>query len=387
MAVAIRMPDLGTVVEEVKLLKWRLAEGDNVKRGDALADVETDKAVTELESIVEGVLLKQVVPEGAIVTAGTIVAYVGKPGETVVELEPDTAAEVAAAPPPVAESPRAPQRVSPLVTNLARKLNVNLLDIKGTGAGGMITRDDVLAAANPAAGVPSTATAAPVGSTVGVVEELTRSQIAVARAVLKSIQEVPHLRIVASIDMTVAQKLRKRMEVAHSPVSYDAIFLKAMAGAMKVMPLMAARLDGQRLIHPQRINIAMAVGFGNDLFLPVVRDVDNKDLLAIQADINDLVSQAKAGSFKAAAMTDASMSLSNLGIYPIESFEAIIFPGQSSVLAVGSVREKPVIVEGQLEIRPLVTVDLSADHRYINGRTAAQFVTKVKEIIESGQFA
>ncbi|MBI4166676.1 MAG: 2-oxo acid dehydrogenase subunit E2 [Acidobacteria bacterium] len=392
------MPDLGTAVDEVKIVKWRFPEGASVKRGDVLADIETDKAEMELESIATGILLRKLVSEGTTVSSGTIVAYVGKPGEEVTEPKLETGAPVAAAPASGAQSPRATQRVSRVVLNLAEKLNVDLSKMKGTGAGGMITREDVLAAAKsgaearPAptatlpAGVPIEPAVIPAGGVAGAVEGLTRRQAAVARVVLKSIQEVPHLRIVASIDMMAVQNLRSQAEARGSRLGYDAIFLKAMASAMKVMPLMAARLVGERLVYPQRISIAMAIGFENELFLPVVHGADHKNLLEIQAEIDDLLSQAKAGSFKADAMTDASMSLSNLGMYPIESFEAIIFPGQSAILAVGAVREKAVIVEGRVAVKPLVTVNLSADHRYINGRTAAQFVAKVKEIIEMGEF-
>jgi len=384
MAAAIKLPDLGTNVEECKVLSWRVREGDAVKRGDILADIETDKAVAELESTAEGVLLHLVVKAGDAARTGDILAYVGKPGEAV-PAGPETLSTPGAA---LSHGPAAPVapptnreagqsvRVSPIVRNLAAKLGVDLTRVKGTGPGGVITREDVQRTRRELV-APATATAPPV-------EHLSRAQAAVARAVQRSWKEIPHLSITASIDMTSVQELRAKSAAHGARLSYDAIFLKAMARAAAEVPLVAAKLDGEKIIHPQGVHIALAVGLDNTLHMPVVRDVDQKDIATLQNEVAGLVAKVKAGALRAEQMAGGCMALSNLGMYPIEAFDAIIFPEHSTILTVGTIQLKPVVLEGQVKARPLVTVKLAADHRLINGRTAAEFLTKVKAIIESG---
>jgi pyruvate dehydrogenase E2 component (dihydrolipoamide acetyltransferase) len=384
-AVAIRLPDMGTNVEECKVLSWRIKPGEAVKRGDILADVETDKAVAELESTGEGILLEVVVKAGDLARSGDVLAYVGKPGDSVAGEGQATAATAVAlaqgAAPTVATSSRLgggqSLRVAPIVRNLAAKLGVDLGRVQGTGAGGVITREDVQRAGRERATTPIEN--APPG------ELLPRAQAAVARAVQRSWKEIPHLSITASIDMTLAQEMRAKSDVDGARLSYEAIFLKAMARAAEALPLVTGKLVGERIVRPQGIHIALAIGLDNELFLPVVRDVDKKDLMSLQKEVADLVEKVKGGTLKADQMSGASMALSNLGMYPIEAFDAIIFPEHSTILTVGAIQLKPVILEGEVKARPVVTVKLAADHRLINGRTAAAFLSKVKEVIESGE--
>ena len=385
MAVAIRLPDMGTNVEECKVLSWRIKPGEAVKRGDVLADIETDKAVAELESTGEGVLLQVVVKEGELARTGDILAYVGKPGESVAGEAKAVAAPAAALPHGTASPVATPShleggpspRVAPIVRNLAAKLGVDLGRVKGTGAGGVITREDVQRA--------SREQAASALETTLPGELLPRAQVAVARAVQKSWKEIPHLSITASIDMTSAQEMRARSDVNGARLSYDAIFLKAMARAAETLPLVAAKLVGERIMRPQGIHIALAIGLDNELHLPVVRDVEKKDLVSLQKEVVDLVAKVKARTLRTDQMSGGSMALSNLGKYPIEAFDGIIFPEHSTILTVGAIQLKSVILEGEVKARPLVTVKLATDHRLINGRTAAAFLSKVKEVIESGE--
>ena len=387
MAVAIRLPDMGTNVEECKLLAWRIREGGPVKRGAVLAEIETDKAVAELESTAEGVLLRQAVKAGDPARTGDVLAYVGQPGELLPDLEatgprtgvgalgmaritPASATVERLAVPPQPEANASP--VSPLVRNLAAKLDVDLAAVRGTGAGGVITREDVLLASR----------AGPGASEIG--EPLSRAQAAVARAVLRSWTETPHLYVSTTIDMTAAQRIRAESGGGDRQPSYDAIFLKAMARAIKGVPLVAARLHGDRVVRARGIHIALAVGFENELLLPVVRDVDQKDLQSLQLEISELVAQLRVGRLKPEQLTGASIALSNLGMYPVDRFEGIVLPGHSAILTTGTTRKTPVVVDDHVTIRPLATVTLGADHRLINGRTAAEFLTKFKEGIESG---
>ena len=385
MAVAIRLPDMGTNVQECKVLSWRIKPGEGVKRGDVLADIETDKAVAELESTGEGVLLEVAVMEGELACTGDILAYVGKPGESVAGEAKAVAAPAAALPHGTASPAATPShleggpslRVAPIVRNLAAKLGVDLDRVNGTGAGGVITREDVQRASRE----QDTSTQEP--ALPG--EPLPRAQVAVARAVQKSWKEIPHLSLTASIDITSAQEMRARSDVNGARLSYDAIFLKAMARAAETLPLVVGKLDGERIIRPQGIHIALAIGLDNELHLPVVRDLEKKDLVSLQKEVADLVAKVKARTLRPDQMSGGSMALSNLGMYPIDAFDGIIFPEHSTILTVGAIQLKPVILEGEVKARPLLTVKLAADHRLINGRTAAAFLSKVKEVIESGE--
>jgi pyruvate dehydrogenase E2 component (dihydrolipoamide acetyltransferase) len=238
----------------------------------------------------------------------------------------------------------------------------------------MITREDVLRAKKA-----GTSEAAVSGG-----ERLSRSQGAVARAVLKSWQEIPHLCVSAAVDMTACERIRQQRAIHGAAVSYDAFFLKAMAGAIRAIPWVAARLDGECVVRPEGVHMAVAVGVENDLYLPVIRDVNRKDLPALQGEIVALAAQARTRVFRAEQLTGGCMALSNLGMYPIESFDPIIFPEHSAILAVGAVQKKPVVLDDRIEIRSMCQVKLAVDHRLINGRTAAQFVCKVQEILEAG---
>ena len=373
MPIPIKIPDLGTTVDEVEIVSWLVEEGQAVRRGDLLVEIETDKATSELESVAEGVLLRQMVPAGATVETGEVLAYVGEPGESVPQ--PSTE-EQPKTPVPARRDPcraGSQARVSYVVRNLARKLGVDLASVEGTGQGGAITRADVLQASRLAPGVTSS---------VG--ESLPRLQSAVAKAVTTSAREIPHLRITAAIDMTAVQELRERHAEAGTKISYDAIFLKAMAGALRSVPLLAAHLENGRVVRPDGLHLALAVGVENDLFLPVIKDVDEKTLDAIQSEISTLTASAKAGKLRLEQLTGGCMALSNLGMYPIESFDPIIFPEHSSILAVGAVQRRIVVIDERMVIRPVAMANLAVDHRLVNGRTAAEFLTKLKEIVETG---
>lgn len=374
MATAIKVPDLGTTVDEIKIVAWLVEEGQSVKRGDVLAEIETDKATIELESVAEGVLLKLITPAGETAQEGDVLAYIGEMGESVPDEEINAANRGTAAEPVASERlPVQRPAVSRMVSNLAKKVGVDLATVQGTGQGGVITRQDVLQARK----------AGPKRETDPDRERLPRSQAAVAKAVLKSCSEIPHLHVTAAIDMTVAERVRNQSAVGGAKIGYDAIFLKAMAGAIQATPLIAARLDGEFVIRPEGVHIAVAIGFENDLVLPVVRNVDQKDLPTLQSEIDDLIAQARAHTFKAEQMTGGCITLTNLGMYPIESFDPIIFPEHSAILAVGAVQKKPVVLDDRVAIRPMATIKLAVDHRLINGRTAAEFICNVKEIIET----
>ncbi|MCX6624618.1 MAG: E3 binding domain-containing protein [Acidobacteria bacterium] len=215
MPVVIRMPDFGTAVSEIRLTRWLVEEGAAVKRGDLLAEIETDKAATELECIAEGVLLKRLAVDGALVESGVPIAWVGNPGE---QLPVETPVEAAVAAPREAQVEKLAPKVAPIIANLAAKLGVDLARVTGSGDGGTITREDVIRAGKEPASKPVTANR---------VEPLSRAQAAVARAVEKSNSEIPHLRVAASLDMTAVEALRAELPAGGRKAFYDALLLAA----------------------------------------------------------------------------------------------------------------------------------------------------------------
>ena len=260
-------------------MAWRVNEGERVALGDILAEIETDKAVTELESTASGVVLKLLMPADALVQTGELLAYIGEPGETLPEEQ--TAGELPAAPAPLPEeavtTPTAERHfvpVAPVVRNLARELGVELAAVRGSGHGGVITREDVQRAQH----------AAPAAAAE---EYLTRKQAAVARAVTQSWQEIPHIYFSAVVDMTAARRLRANAEAAGGKVSFDAIFLKALAAAINSFPIFSARLDGERIVRTAGICLAVAISVENDLYLPVISDVERKALAVVQRELAD----------------------------------------------------------------------------------------------------
>jgi len=374
MPVPIHMPDFGTAVSEVRIAKWLVEEGAAISRGTILVEIETDKAVMELESVAAGTLLKRCIEEGATAEPGDVIAYIGAPGEAIAADAPGEKGVELTTEPPLAPVPR--PRVAPIVANLAAKLGVDLASIEGSGEGGIITREDVIRASREIARPPRS----PAG------EKLSRMQAAVARAVAKSNAEIPHLRMAMSIDMTAVDTIRQQRRLAASKGYYEAVMLKAMAQAIAAVPLVASRLEEQFVRGPSGFHISLAVGFGNELLLPVVRDVDQKDIGMLRSEVEDLVARARTGSLKLEELTGGCMTLSNLGMYPVDWFEAIVFPGQSGILALGAISDRPIVVNGRVEARRMATATLAADHRLINGRVAAEYLTKLKEILEAGAF-
>jgi pyruvate dehydrogenase E2 component (dihydrolipoamide acetyltransferase) len=370
MAIAIRMPDLGTNVEEVKLTQWLKQEGQYVRRGESLCEVETDKATEPLESVAEGVLLRQMVPAGSEVHSGTIIAYVGEAGEPIPGQEPEAAAPASAA--GASSQSRAGGRalkVSPVIRNLAKREGVDLETIVGTGVGGQITREDVLAAKSPAADQG---------------DLLPRDQLAVARRVSRSNQEIPTIHLATSLDMSAAIRLRERLARENSQkVSYDAVFLFAVAQAIRRFPSFASHVNGDRAIAHGSVDVCLAISHQRRLYTPVIRGADQLRLLEIEAAVQGLAQKARAGELTAADLSGGSFTVSNLGMFPVESFHVIIPPEQAGALGIGTIQPRPVFRDGRFKAVPQATVVLSIDHRLINGAEGAEFLQQVQEIVES----
>ena len=378
MATTIIMPAFGTTVEEVKLVRWLKAVGDSVNRGDILCEVETDKATSELESIAKGILLQQVVPEGAEVEQGTIIAYVGASGEVPPVTEGPK--PIVACPQPSSAPPSPPKFVaraggvqaSPVIRNLAQREGVDLADVVGTGPGGRITRDDVLR-------TKQTSTSA---SKLGV--PYSKEQLSVARRVSRSNREIPTVDLMASIDMSAVIHTRKRLiEQSARKVAYDSFFLHGVAQSIKQFPSFAGHANDDLLYKHETIDVCLAISHEKRLYLPAVRKADTLTLDEIQAEIESLVKKTRVGHLASADLAGGCFTVSNLGMYPIDAFQMIIPPEQSAAMAIGATEQRPVVKDDQIIVRPMCTVALSVDHRMINGAEAAEFLKHLKEVLET----
>jgi len=404
MATPLRMPDLGTVEGDVTLVRWLKAEGDTVALGEPLFEVETDKGVSEVEAAIAGVLLRKVAAEGAKAGPGETIAFIRRPGE------PEESTEAAGPPRDDAAAGRMPSgTVAPVIRALAEKWGVDLGAISATGPGGRITREDVLRA--KAGGAPTAA--APRGISAGAVPfSLSHGQAIVARKVSQSYREKPVYRVNALVDMSKAIAIREKGKTAGTPIGWDALFVKAASVAITEMPLFRRYFKGDAemprgtvaaemprgtvaaemprgtvpvLSEHDATDVAVAVGIEDELFIPAVRGAAGKSVAAVSQEIETLAKKAASRALQPADVEGSCFLVSNLGMFPIDSFDAIIYPDHSAALAVGATTPTPVSDGKNIWIAPMARLSLSVDHRLINGKTAARFCARLKQILENGE--
>ncbi|MDD2764333.1 MAG: dihydrolipoamide acetyltransferase family protein [Opitutaceae bacterium] len=373
MATPIRMPDIGTAADMIRVVRWIKQVGDPVQRGEALCEVETDKAVSELESYAAGVLLQQAVPADTQIEQGTIIAWIGASGETIpagaAAGQPDAAPKTEPVPPPAgAGTPAVPL----MIRNLAKELDVDLSQVKGSGPGGKITRED-LQRAKPSGAAGQEETAA-----------LSRNQAAVARRVAASQREIPPINLVGRIGMRAAMNLRQELQIeSGQKIPYDAIFIHAVARILGEFPHFRSQWQDERLQVSPAVHIGCAVDTNGELFIPVIRNADRKPPVAIARELQELVDKARRGALTLEEMKEGCLTISNLGMYPVRHFTVIIPPGQSSGLTIGAIEEQLALQDGQPVARPVCHVTLAVDHRLINGREAAEFLQRFKSVMEA----
>jgi pyruvate dehydrogenase E2 component (dihydrolipoamide acetyltransferase) len=411
------MPDLGTVEGEVTLVRWLKAEGDTVALGEPLFEVETDKGVSEVEAAMAGVLLKKVIAEGAKAGAGETIALIRRPGEpeesTEAPLAPpadsrppasSTPLGRAASEPPltkaVPEMPRVP--VAPVLRALAEKSGVDLAGISATGPGGRITREDILRARGGAgqregarAGQPAgPREARPAASASAGPLMLSHTQAIVARKVSQSSREKPVYRVNVLVNMSAAIALREKGKAGGKSINWDAFFVRAAAIAVTEMPLFRRYFTpgvekpgsaADALAEHAAADIAVAVGVGDELFMPAVRGAAGKSIAAVSAEIEALAKKAESRALQPSDVEGSCFLVSNLGMFPIDSFDAIIYPDHSAALAVGAATHTPVSDGKNIWIAPMARLTLSVDHRLINGTAAARFCARLKQILENGE--
>ena len=398
MAKELVMPQMGYDMQQGTVVRWIKKEGDQVARGEPVAEIETDKAVVEMESIGGGVLRKIIAPEGTVAQVGEVIGIIGEPDEDISSLEakspkpaatspPPPKAEAAPAKAPAAQQPPAPAsageiKASPVAKRLAQELGVNLGQVTGTGPGGRIVREDVEAAAqSPAAPAPA-APPAEAGRT-----ELTRMRRAIARITSLSKQQIPHYYVGNEIDMTAAMEMRRQVneKIGGDPrVTVNDLIIKAVTIALSDFPALNASFKDDHLETHPYINIGIAIDLEQGLMVPSIANCETKSLVEIARASTDLTKRAQEGRLHESEYSGGTFSISNLGTLDVDTFSAIILPPQSAVLAVGSVKKRPVVDNSdQIIVRQMMNTTLSADHRVSDGAQGAHFLQELKRLLEN----
>jgi pyruvate dehydrogenase E2 component (dihydrolipoamide acetyltransferase) len=432
-AVEVKLPRLGQGMESGTIVRWLKSEGDTVAKGEPLFELDTDKVTQEVEAEADGVLLKIVLPEGE-ADVGTTVAVLGSEGEDVSELlaaaqtgnggaapaaeapapaaqpatpaereqaaetpsdtvsqgdaaAPEVEASDAAAPVP-ARAPGERVKASPLARRIARERGIDLAALTGTGPDGRIIAEDVEKAA--AAPAPAAAPAAPAPPTEVETVELTSIRKTIARR-LTDAWEAPVFQLTVTADATELVATRERLvelleEGETKPTVNDVLTRVVASALMRHRPANAHFVEGKILRHPTA-NVGIAVATPNGLVVPVVPSAERKSVQEIATIRADLVSRARAGKLQLADLEGGTFTISNLGMYGIEQFIAVLNPPQVAILAVGSIEDRAHAVEGELEILPTLTLTLTCDHRAIDGSEGAEFLRTVKQFVETPALA
>jgi pyruvate dehydrogenase E2 component (dihydrolipoamide acetyltransferase) len=422
MATILDMPQLSDTMKIGVMRKWRKAEGEKMSPGEVLAEVETDKATMDFEAFDEGVLLKQLIADGASVPVGTPIAIIGKSGEDITALlaeakgragggKPAAKAEApkAAAPAPAqtaapapaprpAPAPAAPGKVlaSPLARKLATDLGIDLRTIQGSGPAGRIVERDV----KTAEGAPPVSAAAPLPAQLAperraearpaapareedVVKPLSMMRRTIATRLVEAKATIPHFYLTVDVDMDAAMAFREEVAAVHGArLSVNDLVLKACALVMRRIPEANASFTEEAIIEHARVDIGMAVAVEDGLITPVIRDADKKTIGQIGAEAHELAKRARDRKLRPNEYTGATFSVSNLGMMGIREFQAIINPPEGAILAVGTVRKEPVVKDGKIVVGQRMSMTLSCDHRVIDGALGAKVLQAIVGILE-----
>jgi len=427
MSIELKMPALSPTMEEGTLAKWLVKEGDTVASGDILAEIETDKATMEFEAVDEGTIAKILVAEGSDgVKVGTPIAILAGEGEEVSAAAPAPKAE--AAPPPKKEEPEvepappakgggetpavppapaapAPKadtgdriKASPLARRLAEAQGIDLSSLKGSGPGGRIVRADLGKAGGGAMAAP-TAAPAPAGLqpveaelafTDGVPHEavkLSNMRKTIARRLTESKQQIPHIYLTLDCRLDALLKLRGELNASlanrGAKLSVNDMLIKALALALIEVPECNVSFAGDTLIKYHRADISVAVSIPGGLITPIVADAENKSLSKISTEMQDLAGRAKEGKLQPHEYQGGTASLSNMGMFGIKHFEAVINPPQAMIMAIGAGEKRPYVIDDSLQIATVMSATGSFDHRAIDGADGARLMKVFKELVEA----
>ncbi len=411
MAISVVMPRLSDTMEEGKILRWLKQEGDLVEGGDIIAEIQTDKADIEMEAFGSGTLRTILIGAGESVPVGRLIGVIAEEDEDISALLlPVTGLAIqsvtptrpgAPAPVPPILQAVAPGRIkaSPLAKRLAREQGIDLSMVSGSGPGGRVIRRDLAATIPSAAAVgqraPLISTAPPVAKRAAAVasptpsvgfedRDLSPMRRAIAKRVAQSMATVPHFYLTVEVAMDKATELRESIQAQTSDlkVTFTDIIIKAVAIALGRHPAVNASFGGEQIRVYSQANIGIAVALEEGLINPVLRDCGRKSLAQIARETKSLVERARAQKLRPEEYAGATFTLSNLGMYEIEEFTAIINPPEAAILAIGRIQSKPVIVDGGVQIGQRMRMTLSCDHRAVDGMTGAIFLQEVKRLLE-----
>ena len=403
MAEIMNMPKLGFDMAEGTLIQWAKAEGDAVSKGDVLADIETDKVTVEIEATVDGTILRQLVKEGDIVPVTTPILIIGEPGEEVElpvagEGEVSNDAEVET-PAVQAQDKSAPVeaaipafqseivKASPIAKKIARDKNVNLSQIVGTGPGGRIVRRDVEAAL--ASGQTSASRSAPALMAISREDKsvpLTKLRQAIGRRLVEVTQEVPQFFVTHEFKMEAILEMRAQINSVlpeGEKLSVNDFVVKAVALTLRDFPNLNASLVGDTVIQHGAINVGNAVAVEGGLLTVVCKNADQKSLRQISLEVKTMAAGVRAGKIRPEDIEGSTFSISNLGMFGVEHFIAIINPPEAAILALGAAMEVPVVEEGEIKTGWRMKATISVDHRISDGAEAAQFMQALAKYIEN----
>lgn len=430
MAEKIIMPKQGLQMTEGTITKWLVKEGDKVEIGQPLFEMETDKNTIQIDSTAAGEVLKLVAKEDETVPITETIAIVGKKGEDFSDLLPKKKEEKKPEPAPAPAAPAAPAVksapaaddttpialeggrifVTPRAKMTAERKSIDHKTVKGTGPSGLIIEKDVLAAAAVKASPVAKAIAARKGVSITTVTgtgengKIVKHDIlsgdanlsredkvipisgmrkVIADNMMNSVQSMAHAYHKVAVDMSEAKLIRAAFKKAEKKVSFNDIIIMALGRALQEHPRMNAWVEDGKITEKGSVNVGIAVAVDNGLIVPTVRDVQNMTIGEIHDESARLIAKTKAGGLKKEEYSGATFTVSNLGMFGIDEFTAIVNPPQVGILAVGSMTDTPVVRDGQIVIRPMMNLVLTYDHRVIDGAPAAQFLSRVKELLEN----
>ena len=407
---ALTMPKWGIEMQEGTVTAWHVEPGRRVEKGDPLLDVETEKIVNSVESPASGTLRIVLAGAGDTCKVGELIGVLAEPGvgdaevdafirnfrpaDTSFERDDSAAAEpgaapatATAAPSPAASDDGDEPRVSPIARRLAEKLGIDTSRIVGTGRNGRVSKEDVEAYAASLASTPTVeapvATAPALSAAAAPLrrERLTSMRATIARRLGESKQTIPHYRVAIDLDADALLARRRSLADAGVKVSVNDLLLEAVARALLRHPRVNAQFDGNEVLEFGQADIAVAVATDSGLITPVIRAADAKPVERLAAESRELAERARAGKLTREEITGGTFTVSNLGMYGIKSFDAIVNPPQVAILAVGAAEARPVVRDGALAVATRMTVTLSSDHRVVDGAAAAAFLATLAELV------
>ena len=404
MAETISMPKLGFDMAEGLLVRWVKQVGENINKGDVLAEIETDKATVEVESSASGVVLQHIVDQGTMVPVNAPIAIIGSAGEVISGQSSVNSKKVADEKPATRSTPIVDSvqqisvsldvdsvKASPLAKKIARDQKVDLSNVQGTGPGGRIVRKDIEAALSSSKLSPVVSQSVaflgpPISSIENKTIQTTKLRQAIGRRLVESKLTIPHFYVTHEFKMDALMDMRKQVNAylpEHEKVSVNDFILKGVALSLRQFPNLNATLKGGEVIQFGHVNIGVAVTVPGGLMTVVVKDTDQKTLRQISGEVKSMAARAREGKVKPDDIDGSTFSTSNLGMYDVEEFIAIINPPEAGILAISSAREVPVVESGQLKIGWRMKATISVDHRVSDGTEAAQFMQMLAGFLEN----